>query len=193
MKGASHWLQQFKLRASIGSSGNQNYSSNVSLPVYVYYNSNYFNGFSGASLSNMENPNIGWEQKMDYNIGIDFRTRRINAVLDLYVADTQNMVFSRSILPSTGFSTVNDNLGMVRNKGVELSLSYIVFQKRSSFIRIFGKTAYNDNRFPKLLKPTISDKGLKRTPIAVLPQLFSTITECPSTQYGPCLPRELTL
>lgn len=150
MKGASHWLQQFKLRASIGSSGNQNYSSNVSLPVYVYYNSNYYNGFSGASLSNMENPNIGWEQKMDYNIGIDFRTRRINAVLDLYVADTQNMVFSRSILPSTGFSTVNDNLGMVRNKGVELSLSYIVFQKRSSFISIFGKTAYNDNRVLKI-------------------------------------------
>ena len=146
MKSASHWLHQFKLRASLGSSGNQNYSTNVSLPVYRYYSSNYYNGFSGASLSNMENPNIGWEQKMDYNIGVDFRTRRINAVLDFYMADTKNMVFSRTILPSTGFSTVNDNLGMVRNKGIELSLSYIIFQKKSSFISIFGKTAYNDNR-----------------------------------------------
>ena len=146
MEGTSNWLQQLKLRASLGSSGNQNFSTNVSLPVYTYYNSSYYNGFTGAYLSNMENPNLGWEQKMDYNVGLDFRTKRINAVLDFYIADTENLVFSRTILPSTGFSTVNDNLGKVRNKGVELSLSYILFQKRSSFVSVFGKMAYNDNR-----------------------------------------------
>lgn len=150
MKNASAWLQQFKLRASVGSSGNQNYTTNVSLPVYTYYSSSYYNGFTGAYLSNMENPFLGWERKMDYNVGIDFRTRRINAVLDLYIADTNNLVFSRTILPSTGFNYVNDNLGQVRNRGVELSLSYILFQKRSSFISVFGKLAYNDNRVLKI-------------------------------------------
>ena len=140
------WLRQLKLRLSAGSSGNQNFMSNASLPVYVYYSGKYYNGFAGAYLSNMENPYLGWEEKMEYNLGLDFRTRRLNAVVDFYIADTQNLVFQRSIVPSSGFSTVSENLGKVRNKGIELSLSYTVFQKGSSYFSILGKAAVNDNR-----------------------------------------------
>ena len=146
VKDALPWLTELKLRASLGSSGNQNFSTNVALPVYTYYNSNYYNGFTGASLSNMENPNLGWEDKMEYNIGLDFRTKRINAVIDAYIADTRNLVFSRSILPSTGFASVNDNMGKVRNKGIEASLSYTVWQRKSSYLSLFAKIAVNDNR-----------------------------------------------
>lgn len=140
------WLHQLKLRASMGSSGNQNFTTNSSLPVYSYYSRGYYNGFSGAYLSNMHNPTLGWEEKMDYNVGIDFRTARLNVVADAYIADTRNMVFSRSTLPSTGFSSVSDNLGLVRNKGVELQLSYTLYQKGSSYFSVFGKIATNDNR-----------------------------------------------
>ena len=143
---AKDWLKMFKIRASVGSSGNQNYANNISLPVYTYFNSNYYNGFTGAVLKNMENPNLQWEEKMDYNVGIDFRTKRINAVLDAYIADTRNLVFNRSIVPSTGFPTVVDNMGKVRNRGVEASLSYILFQTGSSYLSVFGKVAFNDNR-----------------------------------------------
>jgi TonB-linked SusC/RagA family outer membrane protein len=146
MEGAKDWLKTLKIRASVGSSGNQNYANNISLPVYSYYNSNYYNGFTGAVLKNMENPDLQWEEKMDYNVGVDFRTKRINAVLDAYIADTRNLVFNRSIVPSTGFSTVVDNMGKVRNRGVEASLSYILFQTGSSYLSVFGKVAFNDNR-----------------------------------------------
>ncbi len=146
MEGAKDWLKTLKIRASVGSSGNQNYANNISLPVYSYYNSNYYNGFTGAVLKNMENPDLQWEEKMDYNVGVDFRTKRINAVLDAYIADTRNLVFNRSIVPSTGFSTVVDNMGKVRNRGVEASLSYILFQTGSSYLSLFGKVAFNDNR-----------------------------------------------
>ena len=145
MEGQS-WLRQLKLRASLGSSGNQNFTTNTSLPVYRYFSSGYYNGFSGAYLTNMENPDLGWEEKMDYNVGIDFRTNRINMVVDAYIADTRNMMFSRSILPSTGFSTVSDNLGLVRNKGIELQLSYMLYQRGASYFSVFGKVATNDNR-----------------------------------------------
>ena len=144
------WVRQLKLRASLGSSGNQNFTTNQSLPVYRYFSSGYYNGFSGAYLSNMENPDLGWEEKMDYNIGVDFRTGRLNLVFDAYIADTNNMVFSRTILPSTGFSNVSDNLGLVRNKGVELQLSYTLYQQGSSYFSVFGKIATNDNRVMKI-------------------------------------------
>ena len=146
LSGAKSWLTQLKLRASLGSSGNQNYTSNISLPVYRYFNSSYYGGFTGAMLSNMENPDLQWEEKMDYNIGLDLRTKRIYAVLDAYIADTRNLVFARTILPSTGFSSVTDNMGKVRNRGVEASLSWTFFQRGSSFASVFGKVAFNDNR-----------------------------------------------
>ena len=150
IKDSVYWIKQLKLRASVGSSGNQNFTSNTSLPVYRYFSSGYYNGFSGAYLTNMENPTLGWEEKMDYNVGIDFRTRRINMVLDAYIADTRNLMFSRSILPSTGFSYVSDNLGLVRNKGVELQLSYMLYQRGASYLSVFGKIATNDNRILRI-------------------------------------------
>ena len=146
MADAKDWLKMFKIRASVGSSGNQNYANNISLPVYKYNNTSYYGGFAGASVTNMENPNLQWEEKMDYNVGIDFRTKRINAVLDAYIADTRNLVFFRSMVPSTGFGTVIDNMGKVRNKGIEASLSYILLQRGASYLSIYGKVAVNDNR-----------------------------------------------
>jgi hypothetical protein len=145
MSGAS-WIQQCKIRGSVGSSGNQNYSTNRSLAVYNYFNDKYYDGFTGAALANMENPNLGWEQKMDYNIGLDFRTSALTVTADAYIADTKDLVFSRTLLPSSGFSTVSDNLGVVRNKGFELSVNYRLFQRGASWLAVFGKVAYNDNR-----------------------------------------------
>ena len=146
MKDKASWITQLKLRASLGSSGNQNYTSNVALPVYTYYSSAYYSGFTGAALNNMANPELGWEEKMDYNVGIDFRTRSLNVVLDAYIADTRNLVFSRTILPSTGFLSTNDNLGKVRNKGLEASVSWTFYRRGASYISLFSKTAINDNR-----------------------------------------------
>lgn len=140
------WMKMLKLRFSLGSSGNQNYMSNNSVAVYNYFNDKYYNGFSGVYLGNMENPNLGWEQKMDYNLGLDFRTKAINLTADFYIADTKNLVFNRTLLPSTGFSMVSDNLGKIRNKGAELGLTYTVFQKKSSYFALLAKIAVNDNR-----------------------------------------------
>lgn len=144
------WINQLKLRGSLGSSGNQNYMTNNSLPVYDYYNSKYYNGFSGAVLANMENPQLGWEERMDYNIGVDFRTKALTVNLDCYIADTKNLVFNRSILPSTGFASVSDNLGQIRNKGIEAGVNWRVFQRGTSFVSLFGKIAVNDNRVQKI-------------------------------------------
>lgn len=150
MKGASSWLKQLKVRYSIGSSGNQNYSTNVSLPVYKYDADRYWDSFAAAYLDNMANPSLGWEEKLDNNLGLDLRTKHFNVTLDLYVSDTRNLVFSRGISPSTGYSFVNDNLGLVRNQGVELSLSYMVWQKGANYFTIFSRTAFNDNRILRI-------------------------------------------
>ena len=140
------WLQQLKLRASVGTSGNQKYSSAMSEPIYKYSSTAYYNNFTGATLVNMRNPNLGWESKMDWNVGIDFRTKRFSLISNVYLSDTRNLVFTRSILPSTGYLSVSDNLGKVRNKGVEASANYRFYQEGSSYLAVFGSIAFNDNR-----------------------------------------------
>lgn len=145
----SDFLKQLKLRASVGSSGNQNYATNKSITLYQYL-FKYYHGFSGALPSNMSNPTLDWEQKMDYNVGLDMRTRRLSANLDFYIADTENLVFSQSILPSTGFTSVSGNMGTVRNKGVELNMSYTLWQERASYFSLLFNASLNDNRIYKL-------------------------------------------
>ncbi|MCI1639766.1 MAG: SusC/RagA family TonB-linked outer membrane protein [Bacteroidales bacterium] len=176
------WIKELKIRSSVGTSGNQSYTTNTSLPVYTYYNSKYYNNFTGAILDNMENENLGWEAKMDYDLGIDFRTERLNSTIDFYISDTKNMVFSRGILPSTGFDSVSDNLGKVRNKGVEISVSYTVYQSGSSYVSVLGKVAYNDN---KILK--ISD-ALRNYNKQQQESASKTLTTSPIVQYYDGMP-----
>lgn len=143
-------ISQLKLRFSLGSSGNQNYMTNTSISSYNYYSDRFYNGQTGVYLASMANPDLGWEQKMDYNLGLDIRTKHIYIVGDVYLADTKNLVFSRTVLPSTGFSYVSDNLGLIRNKGAELSLNYTVFQKQNSYFTLLAKIATNDNRIKNI-------------------------------------------
>ena len=143
-------IRQLKLRGSVGTTGNQNFSSNLSVPVYNYYTTKYYQNFSGAYLANMQNPDLGWEEKVDYTVGLDANIGNLLLKFDAYIADTRNMAFNRSLVTSTGFSVVRDNLGKVRNKGVELSATYSVIRKKDAFLNVYFKIATNDNRVRKL-------------------------------------------
>jgi len=65
------WLNTLKLRASIGTTGNQNFQNNKSIAINGYYTADRYRGAIGSYLQNMQNPELKWEQKMDYNIGLD--------------------------------------------------------------------------------------------------------------------------
>ena len=143
-------IRQLKLRGSVGTTGNQNFASNLSMSVYNYYMNKYYQGFSGAYLANMENPDLGWEEKVDYTIGLDANVGNLLLKFDAYIADTKNMAFNRSLVTSTGFSVVRDNLGKVRNKGIELSATYSVIRKKDAFLNVYFKIATNDNRVKKI-------------------------------------------
>jgi len=146
----SPWVEQLKLRFSVGSTGNPNYATNKSLAIYQYYTDKYYQNFSGAYLLNMENNQLGWEQKMDYTIGLDARIAGLTLKLDFYRADTRDMAFNRTVVTSTGFSAVTDNLGKVRNEGIELSASYAVWRAKDGFLNLNFKIATNKNRIRKI-------------------------------------------
>lgn len=68
---------------------------------------------------------------------------KLSLTFDYYSADTENMLTNVSIPTSTGFATVKDNLGLVRNSGVEAKANYTVWQNKKGFINIYGTFTYN--------------------------------------------------
>ncbi|MBL1409497.1 SusC/RagA family TonB-linked outer membrane protein [Sphingobacterium sp. C459-1T] len=144
---AGDWngLKLLKLRGSLGSTGNQNFRNNKSLSVNKYYMEDRYGNLIGSYAINMENPDLKWEQKMDYNLGLDADYKGISVKFDIYRAITQNMVTSVSTAPSVGFTEVSENLGKVENKGMELGVAYTVFQNKNGFIRLSGAAVSNTN------------------------------------------------
>lgn len=143
-------IEQLKLRASVGLTGNQNFNTSYAVGTYQYYTDYNYNGFTGAYLSNLPNPQLSWEQKKDYNIGLDATIGPLRLRADYYDSYTENMVTDISVSPSTGFSIVKDNLGLVQNKGYEVNMNINLFQNKNGFFNIFGSATSNTNIIKKL-------------------------------------------
>lgn len=146
MKSRLENLTRLKLRASYGSSGNQNFAQNVTFATYNYMNSSFYQGFTGAWLNNMKNPFLRWEESKDFNVGIDLVYKGISATFDYYNTQRVNMVTNLSIAPSIGFKTVPENLGKALNKGFEANVRYIVWQNPNGFLSVYGNFATNNNK-----------------------------------------------
>lgn len=143
-------LKQLKVRASLGLTGNQQFNTSTAVSTYRYYSGIVYGGQTGAYLSNMPNPDLKWEQKMDYNVGLDTRIYGLNLSLDIYRSNTKNMLTTLTIPTSTGFGVVKDNLGLVRNEGIEVKASYALLKNAHGFLNLYGTIASNKNRIIRL-------------------------------------------
>jgi hypothetical protein len=67
-----------------------------------------------------------------------------------YQADTENLVTKVSLPGSTGFTSVSENLGLVRNRGVEVTMGLRVLNHKDYFLNLSAQVATNDNKLMKL-------------------------------------------
>ena len=120
------WLNEFKLRASYGFSGNFNignysYMSNIGTSDYV------FNGglASGRYKTNLGNSFLGWEKMRELNLGYDLSilNNRLTMTADFYIRNTQDLLLESEIPQSSGFATAMENRGDIRNQGLELGIN----------------------------------------------------------------------
>lgn len=144
------FISQFKLRGSVGLTGNQNFSTSYAVGTYKYYTDYNYDGFTGAYLERLPNSFLKWEQKMDYNAGFDMTAGPLKMRVDVYDSYTENMLTDVTVAPSTGFSKVKDNLGKVRNRGYEIYANLTLWQGKEGFFSIYGSVAANENKIVKL-------------------------------------------
>ncbi len=149
----AHWLNQFKLRASMGYTGTQNFNPYQAMARYSFGNISY-DGKFGASLMGLPNTALQWQKNMDYNMGVDaaFWNNRVNLTFDYYISRTDNLLSDISIPPSLGFTTYKENMGEIENRGVDLSLSVTPWRndKQRGWLTINVSALHNNNKIKKI-------------------------------------------
>lgn len=135
----------FKLRTSYGQNGNQGigrYStfSKMAIDAYVYGSSSVIS----LNPSSLGNKDLGWETTSSLNIGLDygFLNQRISGSIDLYTAETTNVLVKRALPKTTGFTDVWTNIGGIQNKGIELELTTINLDNRNLLDRVRWETNF---------------------------------------------------
>lgn len=123
------WLDNAKLRASIGASGNDRISNyaNLSTVDKLFYSNAEGQQVTGMAEYVSGNPKLKWETTYQYDLGLDLGlfNGRVDFTFDAYYKDTRDMLF-KAVLPSqTGFTTQWQNIGNVINKGLEFTLNTV--------------------------------------------------------------------
>ncbi|WP_010249536.1 SusC/RagA family TonB-linked outer membrane protein [Myroides injenensis] len=121
----SSWLNFGKLRASYGTSGNDNIGDYQYLDTYTL-NPNKYDDISGLSPSRLHNPNFSWEKtkKLEVALELSIIKDRINFDIAYYRNTSSNQLVGVPLPGTTGFSSIQDNLpATVENKGWEFTLN----------------------------------------------------------------------
>ena len=123
-------ITQLRLRATTGSTGSQSSAAYNTLASYEYFLDKTYGGQLGAQLLNMRNEDLQWQEKVEQNYGFDFNYKnRYSFTFEYYHSITNNAVNPLSLAPSTGFTTVQENVGKVLNRGFDLRAGATVWQQ----------------------------------------------------------------
>ncbi|MFI5133361.1 MAG: SusC/RagA family TonB-linked outer membrane protein [Chitinophagales bacterium] len=144
------FLSDLKLRLSYGQTGNAEVS-NYGWRQTFGYGANY-NGLPGGTFNNIGNSDLTWEKNKQTNVGVDFGLfkNRVNVIFDVYKKKSDALLFSVPLPPSTGFSTISENIGSMQNKGVELTINATPVSKKNFTWDISWNFTHNKNEMLKL-------------------------------------------
>lgn len=143
------WVNNLKLRASFGQSGNDNVSAYQTMGSLSGVKRYTFGSTEvvGYAPGNLRNFDLGWERTTEYNFGLDygFFGDRINGSIEFYNRTTKDLIMNKTIPVTSGYSSVKANVGTVRNTGIEFVLNTVNI-KTSDFVwRTQLNFSYNKN------------------------------------------------
>ncbi len=122
------WIDELKVRASIGQTGVDGLSSYYPYKtLYGLGNNNYTN--IGLRMSLLGNRNLVWETQTSTDIAVEFGLfRRLRGTIEFFNKASKDLVFDRPLPASSGIGSIADNIGKVRNYGIEFSLEGTLLQ-----------------------------------------------------------------
>jgi TonB-linked SusC/RagA family outer membrane protein len=153
---ASTFFNDLKIRAGYGMTGNQQglYPQNslqlVAASGQVYFGGNQITNFA---ISQNGNPDLSWETREQFNVGVDFSIldHRISGSADVYRATTENLLFYYTVpQPPYPYNSIVANVGSLLNTGLDLNLSGVVLDNEDLNLTINGNLSLLRNEVLEL-------------------------------------------
>lgn len=145
------WLDNLKLRASYGVTGNNSGIDNfativgISGPYYYPFGPDYYQGFYPSGIVDKT---LCWETSHEWNFGLDysFLNSRINGAIEFYNKNSKDLLYPVELPLEAGGGKMKTNIGKVRNRGVELSINTVNITNRVFEWTTTLNLAHNSNK-----------------------------------------------
>lgn len=164
---------EVKLRASWGITGNQYVGNYASRSLFNFGTGaamgNNYTDQIGAKFATLASPNLGWEETIQTDIGIDMAllNNRLQLTLDYYIKETKGLLFTIPLPTMFGFSGMTGNVGRIENKGLEVSLQTINLTSHAFHWTTSFTLATNQNKVKSLLVHRDVVVGTKNTGFSI--------------------------
>jgi TonB-linked SusC/RagA family outer membrane protein len=148
-------LSFLKLRASIGTAGNNRIDNDLFRTTFGTNTSSY--AFEeavtpGIAPMQLANPELKWETTVSRNVGLDFTIwqNRINGSIDYYYNTARDLLLTVQVPPTTGYTSQVQNVGKTLNTGVELQLAAVIMNTKKFSWNASFNIAHNRNEIRSL-------------------------------------------
>ena len=131
-------MDQLKLRASVGTSGNVPGINDLysSLGLYDFRR---YNNQSAAVPTQLANSSLRWESTLSYGVGLDVTFfRRVSGSIDYYSRTTTDLLFDRPVSRTVGFNDRLENIGEINNRGLEVEIDVGIVETDQLTVNVFG-------------------------------------------------------
>lgn len=163
------WLDDLKLRVSYGEVGNDAISSDQWSQLWaattdikwMYGLNNESQASYDLASSQMANRDLKWETTITRNLGLDFTVlnNRMWGTIEVYKNTTKDLLMLTDIPSISGFNTTYANIGQTSNRGVELSLTGVIFKNTDWNISVGGNINFNKGNIDQLSEGLQSSYG----------------------------------
>jgi TonB-linked SusC/RagA family outer membrane protein len=175
LKETKNWLTNLKLRTSYGESGNNRITDNAWKKTFYVTSGTLFmegNETSPTASINansvLSNPKLKWETTVTRNIGLDFGffKQRLNGSVEVYKNTTKDLLINNAIPANSGYASQWQNIGQTSNKGLEVSLNGVLYEKKDFRLSMSFNIAFNKNRIDNLggIKEWTASSGFYNIP-----------------------------
>ncbi|HZE86411.1 MAG TPA: SusC/RagA family TonB-linked outer membrane protein [Puia sp.] len=167
--GVSKWWNLFKIRAAYGESGNL-----TGIPAYGRFNTYNAAAFVGSSSfesgTTYVNPGVKPERQKELEIGTDmsFAGDRIGLTFNWYHKKVEDLLISRLIAPTNGFSSLLDNIGSLQNNGYEVVLNLAPVRTKTFSWDMTAIYNHNENKALNIGQSLILYNTNGGAPVAII-------------------------
>ena len=161
MESTKSWLNELKIKASIGQQGNDALMYDGALNYYPAEDRYKVSDVNGIAVPVFDaykgNRDITWETSTSTNIGIEFSMfkNRLSGSIEYYNRSTKDMLYYRPVAVSLGYDSYPVNEGSMYNRGVEVQLSGTVFKTKDVSVELNANLTTLKNKiteYPQVMK-----------------------------------------